>query len=54
MCAAITINSAIQVMEGKAYCVIHKQGLFTIDIDGQMDEQVGMEHSHNSLEFRNF
>merc|ERR1711936_569883 len=27
------------VLEGKAYCVIHKQGLFTIDIDGQMDEQ---------------
>ena len=26
-------------MEGKAYCVIHKQGLFTIDINGQMDEQ---------------
>ena len=54
MCAAITIDIAIQVMEGKAYCVIHRQGLFTIDIDGQMDEQVGMEHSHRSLEFRNF
>ena len=26
-------------MEGKAYCVVHKQGLFTIDINGQMDEQ---------------
>ena len=29
----------IQVMGGKAYCVVHKQGLFTIDINGQMDEQ---------------
>ena len=38
-----------QVMEGKAYCVIHRQGLFTIHINGQMDEQVGMEHSHRSL-----
>ena len=28
-----------QVMGGKAYCVVHKQGLFTIDINGQMDEQ---------------
>ena len=28
-----------QVMDGKAYCVIHKQGLLTIDINGQMDEQ---------------
>jgi len=28
-----------EVMDGKAYCVIHKQGLFTIDINGQMDEQ---------------
>jgi len=28
-----------EVMGGKAYCVIHKQGLFTIDINGQMDEQ---------------
>ena len=26
-------------MGGKAYCVVHKQGLFTIDINGQMDEQ---------------
>ena len=26
-------------MDDKAYCVIHKQGLFTIDINGQMDEQ---------------
>ena len=26
-------------MDGKAYCVVHKQGLFTIDINGQMDEQ---------------
>ena len=31
--------STAQVMGGKAYCVIHKQGLFTIDINGQMDEQ---------------
>ena len=29
----------MQVMGGKAYCVVHKQGLFTIDINGQMDEQ---------------
>ena len=31
--------STAQVMGGKAYCVVHKQGLFTIDINGQMDEQ---------------
>ena len=30
---------ATQVIGGKAYCVVHKQGLFTIDINGQMDEQ---------------
>jgi len=28
-----------EVMGGKAYCVVHKQALFTIDINGQMDEQ---------------
>ena len=39
-------------MDGKAYCVVHKQGLFTIDINGQMDEQVEIESlflSSNSL-----
>ena len=31
-------------MGGKAYCVVHKQALFTIDINGQMDEQVWMSN----------
>jgi len=27
------------INEGRAFCVLHKQALFTIDINGQMDEQ---------------
>jgi len=27
------------INDGRAFCVIHKQALFTIDINGQMDEQ---------------
>ena len=32
-------------MGGKAYCVFHQPGLFTIDINGQMDGQVRLEWS---------
>ena len=36
-------------MGGKAYCVVHKQALFTIDIDGQMDEQVQMSNKSGQI-----
>ena len=36
-------------MDGKAYCVVHKQGLFTIDINGQMDEQVQMSNKSGQI-----
>ena len=39
----------IQVMGGKAYCVVHKQALFTIDINGQMDEQVRMSNKSGQI-----
>ena len=40
-------------MGGKAYCVVHKQALFTIDINGQMDEQVRMSDSNKSGQIHN-
>ena len=40
-------------MGGKAYCVVHKQALFTIDINGQMDEQVRMSNSNKSGQIYN-
>ena len=36
-------------MGGKAYCVVHKQALFTIDINGQMDEQVQMSNKSGQI-----
>ena len=36
-------------MGGKAYCVVHKQALFTIDINGQMDEQVWISNKSGQI-----
>ena len=48
-----TASKSCLVRKGKAYITINKTGLFTVDINGQMDDQdTGRYNSDNCAAFR--